>query len=333
MAVKRAGQLGFADGWLAVRSVGNGQLDRLIELVKWSRFEQLVAHLRDASSPGRPGYPALVLVKALLLQALYGLSDRELEEALSDRLSFRRFVGLSLDEAVPDHSVLNRFRGRLVSEGIETRLFAELDRQLEQAGMMLKRGTMLVPALIPAVTARPPMAAGGGDGGERSALDPDAAFVRHQGRPGSTFGYKMHVGVDHVGVNEGSGLIRAVIATPANVNDTVPADALIRGDEAAVYADRAYAKRARNAGLKARGIKPRIMHKRWGGGPPLTFWQQRHNRLIMPIRAAVETTFATAKHRMGLKRIRYRGLAKASAQIIFAAIAFNLRRWARLAPA
>lgn len=324
MAVKRVGQLGFADGWLAGHVGVNVQLERLDGLVKWYRFEKLVAHMRDAASPGRPGYPVLVLVKALLLQAMYGLSDRELEEALCDRLSFRRFVGLSLDEAVPDHSVLNRFRNRLVSEGIEAKLFAELDRQLEKAGVILKRGTMLDATLIPAVSARPKDRGGK----QRSALDPDAAFVRHQGRLGSTFGYKMHVGVD-----EGSGLIRSVIATPANVNDTVPADALIRGDEAAVYADKAYAKRARSAALKARGIKPRIMHKSWGGGPPLTSWQQRHNRLITPIRAGVETTFATAKHRMGLTLIRYRGLAKASAQIVFAAIAFNLRRWAKLAPA
>ena len=106
-----------------------------------------------------------------------------------------------------------------------------------------------------------------------------------------------------------------------------------RGDEGAVYADRAYAKRARSAALKARGIKPRIMHKSWGGGPTLTRWQMRHNRLIAPIRAGVETTFATLKQRMGLNRIRYRGLAKAGAQVVLAAIAFNLRRWARLAPA
>jgi transposase, IS5 family len=324
MAVKQVGQAGFADGWLGSGCGVNEQLARLDMLVKWYRFEKLVAHLRDASSAGRPGYPALVLVKALLLQAMYGLSDRELEEALADRLSFRRFVGLSLADGVPDHTVLGRFRGRLVSEGIEGRLFAELDRQLEKAGMMLKRGTMLDATLIPTVTA-PPRDRGGC---QRSALDPDAAFARREGRAGSVFGYKAHVGVD-----QGSGLIRTVVTTPANINDTTPADALVRGDEAAVYADKAYAKRARSAGLRAQGIKPRIMHKGWGGGPPLTFWQQRHNKLIAPIRAGVETTFATLKQRMGLSRIRYRGLAKASAQIVLAAIAFNLRRWARLAPA
>ena len=63
--------------------------------------------------PGRPGYPPLVLFKALLLQAMYGLSDPAPEEALVDRLSFRRFVGLALEDAVPDHSTLCRFRNRL----------------------------------------------------------------------------------------------------------------------------------------------------------------------------------------------------------------------------
>ena len=324
MAIKQVGQAGFGDGWLAPGAGVNMQLERLDALVKWYRFEKLVSHLRDGAGPGRPGYPALLLVKALLLQAMYGLSDRELEEALSDRLSFRRFVGLSLADAVPDHTVLNRFRGRLLAEGIETKLFAELDRQLDKAGVMLKRRTMLDATLIPAVTALPRDRGGH----QRSTLDPDAAFARREGRSGSVFGYKAHVGVD-----QGSGLIRTVLTTPANVNDTTPADALVRGDEGAVYADRAYAKRARSAALKARGIKPRIMHKSWGGGPTLTRWQMRHNRLIAPIRAGVETTFATLKQRMGLNRIRYRGLAKAGAQVVLAAIAFNLRRWARLAPA
>lgn len=324
MAVKAVGQLGFGDGWLSSGAGVNVQLDRLDALVKWYRFEKLVSHLRDDRGPGRPGYPALVLVKSVLLQAMYGLSDRELEEALADRLSFRRFVGLSLADTVPDHSVLNRFRNHLVREGIEGKLFAELDRQLDKAGVMLKRGTMLDATLIPTASAPPRRR----DGKTVPASDPDAAFARRQGRSGSVFGYKAHVGVD-----EGSGLIRTVLTTPANINDTSPADDLVRGDEASVYADKAYAKRARSTALKARGIKPRIMHKSWGGGPPLTLWQKRHNKLISPIRAGVETTFATLKLRMGLKHIRYRGLAKASAQITLAAIAFNLRRWARLAPA
>lgn len=318
MSVKRTGQLSFVDGFVPAGLGANATLDRLSELVKWYRFEKVMADLRDEGGPGRPGYPVLVLFKGLLLQALYGLSDRELEEALCDRLSFRRFVGLSLTDAVPDHTVLNRFRNALVAKGLLERLFAELDLQLEKAGVMLKRGTMLDATLIEAVSARP--------GDTRPSVDGDARFARRKGKGGSTFGYKAHVGVD-----EGSGLIRAVITTPANVNDTVPADGLVRGDEAAIYADKAYSKRSRREGLAARGIKARIMHKSWGGGPPLGRWQRVHNRLIARRRAAVETTFATLKRRMGLGIIRYVGLAKAAGQVLFAAIAFNMRRWVTLA--
>ncbi|MCW5726159.1 IS5 family transposase [Parvibaculum sp.] len=319
MAVKRTGQMSLVDALLPVKSGSNRQLERLNGLVKWYRFERLMRHLRCETSPGRPGYPVLVLFKAVLLQSLYGLSERELEEALNDRLSFRRFCGLSLEEAVPDHTVLNRFRNRLVEEALMERLFGELDRQLEKAGVIVKRGTMLDATLIEAVSARP--------GDSRPSPDPDARFAKRQGKSGSVFGYKAHVGVD-----EGSGLIRTVIATPANVNDTTPADLLIRGDEKRIWADAAYDTHARRARLKAAGIIPRIARRPNKHHPDLPPRLKRYNRLIARRRAAVETTFATLKQRMHLTRIRYVGLTKASAQIVMAAIAFNMRRWAAITP-
>lgn len=317
MAVKQLGHPSFIEALLSTKG-GGGQLDRLNGLVRWRRFEKLMRHLRGEAGPGRPGYPALVLFKSLLLQSLYGLSDRELEEALDDRLSFRRFVGLSLEEAVPDHSVLNRFRNQLIGEGLLEKLFAELDRQLEAAGVVLKRGTMLDATLIQAAAAPPSE--------ERSPRDGDAGFAKRQGKPGSTYGYKAHVGVD-----EGSGLIRSVITTPANVNDTTPADALVRGDERAVWGDAAYHTHAREAALKARGVKARLMRRPNKHHPKLPPRLARYNRLIARRRAAVETTFATMKQRMRLTRIRYVGLAKAAGQVLLAAMAFNLRRWTRLA--
>lgn len=316
MAVKQTGQLGFVDALVGEKVGANASLERLNGLVKWYRFEKVLGHLRDAG-PGRPGYPVLVLFRALLLQALYGLSERELEEALLDRLSFRRFVGLSLEEAVPDHTVLNRFRNRLVAEGLLEKLFDELDRQLEKAGMILKRGTMLDASLIETVSAPPK--------GERASRDPDARFAKRQGKSGSTFGYKAHVGVD-----EGSGLIRSLITTPANVNDTVPADALIRGDERVVWADAAYDTHARRTRLQAEGRKPRIARRPNKHHPELPPRLKRYNRLIARRRAAVETTFATLKLRMKLSLIRYVGLAKAGGQVLMAAIAFNMRRWVTL---
>ena len=263
------------------------------------------------------------MFKALLLQSLYGLSDAELEEALSDRLSFRRFVGLSLEDATPDHTTVCRFRLKLIDAGLLEKLFAELDRQLDRAGVILKRGTMLDATLIETGAASPPR----GDD-EVPPVDPDAAFAKRSGKPGFTYGYKAHVGVD-----QGSGLIRSVITTPANVNDTTPADQLIRGDERAVLGDAAYHTHAREAQLKAKGVKPRLMRRPNKHHPKLPARLARLNRLISRRRASVETTFATLKRRMGLTHIRYIGLTKAHAQIILAAIAFNLRRWVTLSPA
>jgi len=318
MAVKRSGQLSFAEALVSSKG-GSGSLDRLAGLVKWYRFEKLIGHLRDEAGPGRPGYPVLVLFKALLVQSLYGLSDRELEEALDDRLSFRRFVGLSLEQAVPDHTVLCRFRNTLVAGGVMDQLFGELDKQLDKAGVMLKRGTMLDATVIETVSTPP--------NGERPGIDPDAGFAKRTGKPGSVYGYKAHVGVD-----EGSGLIRSVLTTPANVNDTTPADLLIRGDERVVWADAAYHTHARQAALQARGIKPRLCRRANKHHPELPARLKLYNRLIARRRAAVETTFATLKNRMKLRLIRYRGLIKARAQITLAAIAFNLRRWAAITP-
>ena len=321
MAVKRSGQLSFVEAMLPQGLKGSGKLDRLDGLARWYRFEKLLGRLRD-EGPGRPGYRPLLMFKALLLQSLYGLSDAELEEALNDRLSFRRFVGLSLEDATPDHTTLCRFRLALIEAGLLEKLFAELDRQLESAGVILKRGTMLDATLIETQAARRPPK------GETSPVDPEARLTARKGKPGTTFGYKAHVGVD-----EGSGLIRSVLATPANVNDTVKADALIRGDERAVWADAAYDTHARRAALKARGVKARIARRPHKTHPELPPRLKRYNRLIARRRAAVETTFATLKRRMRLTAIRYIGLTKAAAQITLAAMAFNLKRWATLARA
>lgn len=322
MAVKREGQFSFVDALVPVRS-GPDRLGKLASVVKWYRFEKVLHRLENDGVIGRPAYPVLLMFKALLLQSLYGLSDAELEEALYDRLSFRRFCGLALDETVPDHTTLCRFRNRLVEAGLLEKLFGELDRQLDAAGLILRRGTMLDATIIETQAARPPREQ---DGSGAAPRDPHAAFTRRKGRQGSSYGYKAHVGVD-----EGSGLIRKVVTTPANVNDTVPADALIMGDEARVLADSAYHTHEREKTLRARGIRSGLMRRANKHHPRLKPAARRFNHRISRRRAAVETTFATLKRRMGLNVIRYLGLAKAEAQVLMAAIAFNMRRWVTLA--
>lgn len=312
-------QLGFGDGWVSPRFGQNAMLERLASEVKWYRFEKLLGRLAPGGA-GRPPFAPLLMLKALLLQQWWGLSDAELEEALNDRMSFRRFVGLGLEDVSPDHTTLCRFRRRLAEAGLSEKLFGEFARQLEARGLILKRGTMIDASLVE-TPHRPPSA-----DGERPAVDGDAALTARKGRPGTHYGYKVHAGVDR-----GSRLIRRLVLTPANVNDTVPADTLVCTDERAVYADKGYAKRARRAWLRSLGIKARIMHKSWGGGPPLTRWQIRANTLIARRRAEVEGVFATLKRWLGYDRVRYRGLERNASHLHLVGLAYNMKRALRLA--
>jgi IS5 family transposase len=314
-----SGQLGFGDGWISPKVGQNAVLERLSREVKWYRFEKLLWRLQ-AEGAGRPPFDPLLMLKALLLQQWYRLSDAELEEAINDRVSFRKFLGLSLEASCPDHTTLCRFRNRLADAGLNEKLFCEFERQLEARGLLLKRGTMIDASLV-ATPHRPASA-----DGMRPAADPDAALTARKGKRGIHYGYKLHAGVDLT-----SRLIRRVLMTPANVNDTVPADQLVCGDEKAVYADKAYAKRARTAWLRSLGIKDRIMHKSWGGGPPLGPWHKRHNRLIAAHRAQVEGVFATLKRWLGLASVRYRGLARNNSHLLIAATAYNMKRMLKLA--
>src|SRR5512132_2703835 len=87
-------------------------------------------------------------VKLLLLQQWYGLSDPSLEEAVDDRLSFRRFAGLPLDEGVPDHSTIWRFRQELAAHGLAEALFEEINRQLDARGLIVRQGTLIDATLL-----------------------------------------------------------------------------------------------------------------------------------------------------------------------------------------
>ena len=314
-------QRGFAEAFLPAGFGRNARLERIAVLLDWGPIEALVRRVRPGTT-GRPPYRALAMVKALLLQQWYGLSDPGLEEALSDRVSFRRFCGLALEEATPDETTLCRFRLALAQAGLGEALFAEVARQLDAAGFMVKAGTLIDASLVEAAVRRP--ADGSSPKGQesRSRLDPDANWTRAGKTRQPFFGYKIHIGID-----QGSGLIRSRRLTPAKVYESEVADDLICGDERAVYADKAYEKRARRDALRARGVKDRIQHRRTRSQPRLPHWQTVRNKLIGRVRTAVERSFARLKTGpYGLSRMRYRGLARCALHLDLAAIAYNLRR-------
>jgi IS5 family transposase len=199
------------------------------------------------------------------------------------------------------------------------RLLAAINEQLDRRGLVLRRGT-LIDASIVKSAARPPKGDGKGGVGEVSPVDPDAGAKSPIGfsatkKNGETFfGYKAHAGVD-----EGSGLIRRAIMTTASFHDSQAGDALIRGDEDAVYADKAYDDDERRARLKAAGIKARSLYKA-RRNQPLRSWQKAFNKAVSAIRAPVERVFAAM-----FARCRAFGLARNDAHLQLFAGAFNLK--------
>lgn len=309
------GQLSLADGLVVSDET---IFDRIAGVIDWGPVRALLGR-RSGDGPGAASYPGEALLRALLLGVWHGLSDPALEAQLRDRLSFRRFAGFGLSERTPDHATLWRFRDELTRLGLIEPLFAEINRQLDGKGLILRKGTLVDASFLQA-RARPPAHVGRGrQGPPRPSADRDARF----GRKGKTsvFGYKLHIGVD-----SGHTLIRRLALTPASRTDTEEADALISGDEKAVYGDQAYSSHARSARLAAAGIKDRLAKRPNKHHPVLPARDKRRNRLIAKVRAAVERPFAVFKERYAMRRMRFFTSAANRTHCLLAACAYNLRR-------
>jgi IS5 family transposase len=309
------GQASFAEAFLNQRAARNGQFDELDRLIDWSKIEILFADIY-ASREGRAAFPVLVYLKILLLQSLYDLTDQGIEEALDDRLSFRRFVGLPLDVPAPDHSAIWRFRQKLQGERLEA-LFVAITDQLDAQGLVLRKGTLIDATLLRS-KARPPRE----KEGEVSAADPQASLIRRKGK--ATYGYKAHLAVD-----EGSELVRGVEVTAADIHDSLAFQCLVQGDEARVTADKAYADKKNRKLLAELAIRDCIL-KKAHKFRPLTGYESFLNTVWSQQRAAVERWPAALKQTCGLARLRYVGLAWNTTAVVLACIALNLRRAVRL---
>ena len=132
----------FVDAFVPEGLGMNETLERIDAVLDWERIGKVVAEVH-AAPEGRPGYPPLTMVKIALLQQWYTASDPAMEEALRDRISFRRFVNLGWMDGTPDHSTISRFRKALTERGLTERLFAEVNRQFEERRLLVKQGTLL----------------------------------------------------------------------------------------------------------------------------------------------------------------------------------------------
>lgn len=313
------GQLGMMDG--AVWRRGNRGEDGLLGLsglVDWARFEELLCGIH-AAKKGEASYPPLMMFKVLLLQRWHGLSDPAMEAALSDRLSFLRFAGLSLEDATPDHTTIWRFRQALGAEGLLQRLLDELNLQLDAHGVLIKQGTLIDASVVTSAARRPRV------GEEQvSPVDGDARFGTTNERRRFVFGYKLHVAVD-----AGSGLVRGLKVTPANVQDVTVAPALLAYADGELLGDRGYDSDPLRAVAARRGLADGLMRRR--RGRELTPAEVERNHALALKRRPVEALFGTMKRSYRLGRMRAFTLLRNTMDLTLFAIAFNLRRWRVLA--
>ena len=290
----------------------NERLERLDAVIDWDRVDGLLADIHS-SRDGRPAYPPLLMAKVMLLQQWHSASDPEMEDALYDRLSFRRFVGLGFEDATPDHSTISRFRTELGRRGLAREIFAEVNRQLDDLDLVLKHGTIMDATLVDAQRSGPPF------GAPADAGDADAGWTK-RGRS-KRYGYKVHIGMDQT-----SCIVREAALTAANINESDVAEGLVSGDESAVYGDRACYSRERSRRLRSRGVKDRIMKRASKHNPELKPWEKTRNLLISKLRAPVEKVFGTLKRSYRYERVRYEGLARNETEMLFKLMAYNLRR-------
>jgi transposase, IS5 family len=349
-----AKQPGFFDTDERLRSLSaaGDPLERLKAVVDFELFRpELEAALdrADRSRGGRPPYDAVLMFRVLVLQTLYTLSDDQTEYQLRDRLSFMRFAGLALHDPVPDAKTIWLFREHLTRSGALARLFERFDQLLHARGYLAMGGQIIdatvVEARRPRLTKeeKATVRGGGTPAGWSKArtrqIDRDGRWTIKRGRKAPPpegaqrqaapeiavpmFGYKNHVSIDRA-----HGFVRRFTVTHAARHDGSQLGAVLDPQNTAsdVWADTAYRSRANLELIERRGRVAQFQVRK-PRGRPMPAHMARGNATRARVRSRVEHVFAAQKRRMGLV-VRSIGLARATARITLANLAYNLRRLA-----
>ena len=346
-----AGQPGFfdLDERLAQLSAGGDPLERLSAVVVFELFRKPLAKAlkrSDRAKGGRPPYDAVLMFKILVLQALYNLSDDQAEFQIRDRLSFMRFLGLGLEDRVPDAKTIWLFREHLTQARAVEKLFARFDKYLSKAGYLAMGGQIIDASIVSAPKQR-------NTDGERADIkagrvpsawktkpaklrqkDRDARWTLKRGRRKEdaegkpypeiavpAFGYKNHISTDRR-----HGLIRRYEVTDAAAHDGRMLPRLLDKSNTAsdVWADTAYRSKRNERFMERHGFKSRV-HTKKPRGRPMSERQARANAARSKVRARIEHVFGEQKARMGVF-VSTIGLARARAKIGIANLAYNMKR-------
>ena len=293
------------------------ELDDVHALLDWTSLEGHLVNIHNKAG-GEKAWPPLMMFKALLLQSWYKLSDPRLEKQLARDLLFRRFVGLGLDQSVPDHSTLWRFRQKL-ADGIWDKLLQEINAQLSRQQLYIKTGEISIvdARVIQAKQNRPNKGVNG-----NNTQDKEAGYnvkTSSDGKRKTTYGFKAHIAVEE------DGFIKTSAFTSGNVHDSQCLVPLLSGTESAVYAGSAYKSEKHDALLAAHGTKNCILERAYRN-KPLTGAQKQRNRRHSGIRSIVERVFGVLKLHYGMGQARYLGLARNFTRFGLMCMAYNLKR-------
>ncbi|MEB1349471.1 IS5 family transposase [Xanthomonas campestris pv. campestris] len=280
-------------------------LAEMEQVVPWQQLLGLVApHYPVSGRPGRQPYALATMLRIHLLQQWYALSDPAMEEALHEIPTLRRFAQLGGLDNVPDETTILNFRRLLETHGLAVRMLEAVNAHLARKGQSLRSGTIVDATLIAA-----PSSTKNAD----HARDPEM----HQTKKGNQwyFGMKAHIGVD-----EFSGLVHHVHCTAANVADVTVTHALLHGKEDSVFGDSGYTGADKREELQdceaaffiaaKRSVLQAIGNKRERAR------EQRWEHFKASVRAKVEHPFRVIKRQFGYTKVRYRGLAKNTAQVL-----------------
>jgi len=272
------------------------EMDRV---VPWARWRALIEPHYPKAGLGRRPMPLERMLRIYLLQQWFNLSDPAMEEMLIDSESMRRFAGINLmDDPVPDETTILKFRHLLQKHSLTEQLFRDVGLLLTERGLLLHQGTIVDATIISA----PPSTKN-----RDRARDPDMSQTKK--RNTWHFGMKAHIGVDL-----DSGLVHTLVTTTARESDQNVLPQLLHGAEDEVLGDRGYGSKADRALAAEAGIVLHTAH-RTTHGQELTLQQELENKVIASLRAIVEFPFRIVKRQWGHAMVRYRGLAKNTAQL------------------
>lgn len=302
-----------------VQGLGD-RLELMKQQIEWKPFVPLVRSVfnNDEITGGRPHTDELIVVRSMLLQAWYTLSDQELEFQCHDRLSFRNF--LSFPETIPDFTTIWKIRDRLKEKGMDNKIWSELQRQLDKKGYTIKEGVIQDAAFIEADLGRKrysqeKKAEKKGETIEytekqKRHIDKDSTFSVKHGQV--HFGYKIHIKLD-----VDNHLIREVEVTTASLHDG--GIDLVKNGDVAAYRDKGYFGRT----LKAQDVIDKTM-KRGTRKGKINGGEQRRNRAISRVRAPGERPIAVIKRVFHGGRTLVKSLERVRIKEIFKCFAFNL---------